>query len=1770
MLEGHEPTIGPENQTLKGSDQPEKDSRIPGHYIVVLKDSVDRPGVVAKNQTARRGGDLGSVYWAALKGYAVSQLSRDDVEALRSDPRVKYVVPDLKREEFAQTIPTGISRISATGNEALDIDGNDDIRVNADVAVLDGGIDYTHPDLNVAGRTDCTLESGKCIDGTGGYGTGHGTHVAGTIGALDNGIGVVGVAPGVRLWAVKVLNENGGGSAADIISGIDWVTAHASTIEVANMSLGGFGTSAPEEAAIKASVEAGVVYTVAASNEGLNTDTVSPASYPDVITVSALADYDGTPGGKGSPTCWYSPDDTLLDYSDWGSDVEIAAPGTCIYSTLPSGQYGTKSGTSMAAPHVAGAAAFLASKANPNSKADVESIRKSLIDGGSLDWGDTSEDGEVEPLLYLDDEPIVKPEVATAGWSSNASTSATLYGSINPRGLEATYQFEYGSTAGYGQVSPASPAQLPASSRYVGASQAIGGLKPDQTYHYRLTTTTSAGKIVGADRTFETSRWGNQPSPDKPEGSEEEWFTDLSCTSATACMGVGHYYASGNLAGAYRLVGSSWSFSKMPLPEEGHNAAVHGVSCIAANQCMAVGGVIDKNAKVISLVDKWDGSKWTTEAVPAPYSGAPYTELEDVSCWSATECMAVGYYKDVSGTFLNYAALWKSGSWSNVLPPNSSGVTQSLLEGVSCSSATSCVAVGWSNGGGSKPVIVRWNGASWSLQSSARAEGWLDNVACTSSEWCMAVGGGYGEVPAAEVWNGSSWSTRTVETPSHGGELRTVSCASASSCKAVGISWIGYRPSSLIETWDGNAWQVEAMPRDAEVSDELLGLSCAGLSGCLSAGGANQSVWETLVAQRSSVVTEEAESITPSHATLNGSVDPGGVQTSYHFEYGTTTSYGTSVPVPDSSAGSGVTPLAVSQEAVELQAETVYHYRLVASNGKDVVYGKDRTFRTVAPSPEFKFSFGSSGSGSGQVKYPLGTAVDASGNVWVADSGNNRVEEFDSTGKFVLMLGGEVNKTTHANICTAASGNTCGAGIAGSGNGQFKKPADIAFTSGGDIWVTDAENNRVQKFNSKGEYLSKFGSEGTGNGQFTEPWGLDIGPNGHIWVADSRYYRVEEFTAGGEFVSAVHGAGYGGSGPAEFWHPEGMAVDLNGHVWVADSRNNRVQELSSSGQYLSQFGSQGTGDGQFEEPSALAIKPPGDLLVTDDRTARVEEFAPTGEYVGQFGSKGTGAGKFVEPRGIAVAPGGTVYVSDSGNDRLEKWQIPLAPEAVTKAASSIYSTSATLAGTINPGGYESKYKFEYGPTAAYGSSAPVPSQSAGSGSEVVQKTASIGGLSPTTTYHFRIVASNANGTTYGKDEVFTTAEAAGPKLGGMAVTEPFNGSSGSLAEFSANWSALGWAGGSSPKGEDTTAGWRPVDSYSTVNGAYYKSIVTDTGPGVAAVATMAANPGNASRYFSVWLDASGSASTRSGYELRFTYVSTNTYNVALSKWQGGTQTVLASKSNYSFANGNSFAVADEGATVSAWTNTGSGFGQLLSAGDSSFGSGNAGVEGSGSNTRLTNFKVGSLLTPVANMNAALSSLALTDSFGTNESPLSGGGAWAALSWDNGGSGNNTGRVLGGWGPYDAYSAVNGAYWTKAGVPDTGAGVGVAATLTTVPTTSRYFSLGLDMPSPSSAHTGYELRFTQTGSGVYEVLLCKWQSGSKTTLASKTGYSFSTGNKLALVDKGGTVSVWTKTGSEYTQLLTASDTAFNGGYVGVEGSGNLTRLTDFRSGPLAPF
>ena len=336
-----------------------------GQYIVVLADSVADPAAVASEHGRRFEMQPSYVYTTAIKGYAAT-LSVNQIAQLRADPRVVFISEDRPVEAVAQTLPTGVDRIE--GDASSTLAGNGSGSVSTAVAIIDTG-SGPHKDLNVVGGKNCS--TGKSYND----GNGHGTHVAGTVAAKDNADGVVGVAPGAPIYSVRVLNNAGSGTWSSVICGIDWVTANAAVlnIKVANMSLGGSGsddgncgnTNADAmHKAICKSVTAGVTYVVAAGNSNVNFSGFVPAAYDEVLTVTAMADFNGQPGGGAAATCRSDVDETAADFSNWtttGSADEahtIAAPGVCINSTWKGGGYNTISGTSMASPHVTGTAAL--------------------------------------------------------------------------------------------------------------------------------------------------------------------------------------------------------------------------------------------------------------------------------------------------------------------------------------------------------------------------------------------------------------------------------------------------------------------------------------------------------------------------------------------------------------------------------------------------------------------------------------------------------------------------------------------------------------------------------------------------------------------------------------------------------------------------------------------------------------------------------------------------------------------------------------------------------------------------------------------------------------------------------------------------------------------------------------------------------------------------------------------------------------------------------------------------------------------------------------------------------------------------------------------------------------------------------------------------------------------------------------------------------------------------------------------------------------------
>lgn len=278
-------------------------------------------------------------------------------------------------------------------------------------------------------------------------------------------------------------------------------------------------------------------------------------------------------------------------------------------------------------------------------------------------------------------------------------------------------------------------------------------------------------------------------------------------------------------------------------------------------------------------------------------------------------------------------------------------------------------------------------------------------------------------------------------------------------------------------------------------------------------------------------------------------------------------------------------------------------------------------------SPDLIADWGSFGTGNGQFSLPMGVAIDSAGNVYVADSQNNRIQKFDAIGNFLATWG-----------------------TAGTGNGQFVEPSAIATDSARNVYVADTGNQRIQKFTSTGAYLGQWGSRGTGNGQFEDPFGVAADNSGNVYVTDAGNNRVQKFTSAGTYLSQWGGFG---SGNGQLNDPTGIATNRSGNVYVADTLNSRIQKFSSSGSYLSQWGSNGTGNGQFRSPFGIATDPAGDVYVADGDNNRIQKFTSSGTYLTQWSTfQGATPGTFFLPTSVATNAAGDVYVTDTNNERV--------------------------------------------------------------------------------------------------------------------------------------------------------------------------------------------------------------------------------------------------------------------------------------------------------------------------------------------------------------------------------------------------------------------------------------------------------------------------------------------------------------------------------------
>ncbi len=380
----------------------------PTARYAVFFDEDSTPDAAVRSLGARALSRVRQRYRRVWNGFA-ADLTAAEADSLQHRPGVRAVVRDGRARiadgpvsvravraprQPAQSIPTGVARCGARLSATARINKIED-PMPVDVAIVDTGVDASHPDLNVVGGF-------AAVGGTFADGNGHGTHIAGIVGARDNRIGVVGVAPGARLWAVRVLGDDGTGFYTDIAAGLEFVVERSDTIRIANLSLtGDLADSEVLRAAVQACQAAGVTVIAAAGNTRQDVAGIAPASFEGVIAVSALADKNGK-GGKSAGIfrvgATPEKDESFAYFSNFGAGIALMAPGCSIKSTLPGGGYGSISGTSQSTAHVSGAAALYL-KTHPG--AMPAEIRAALVAAGDAFSPMDDTDGFREPLLNV-------------------------------------------------------------------------------------------------------------------------------------------------------------------------------------------------------------------------------------------------------------------------------------------------------------------------------------------------------------------------------------------------------------------------------------------------------------------------------------------------------------------------------------------------------------------------------------------------------------------------------------------------------------------------------------------------------------------------------------------------------------------------------------------------------------------------------------------------------------------------------------------------------------------------------------------------------------------------------------------------------------------------------------------------------------------------------------------------------------------------------------------------------------------------------------------------------------------------------------------------------------------------------------------------------------------------------------------------------------------------------------------------------------------------
>jgi len=360
---------------------------------------------------------------------------------------------------------------------------------------------------------------------------------------------------------------------------------------------------------------------------------------------------------------------------------------------------------------------------------------------------------------------------------------------------------------------------------------------------------------------------------------------------------------------------------------------------------------------------------------------------------------------------------------------------------------------------------------------------------------------------------------------------------------------------------------------------------------------------------------------------------------------------------------------------------------LDSENNLYVVDRENQRIQVFDPTGQSLRAWGSLGNGNDEFFSPFGIALDSSDNVYVADTGNHRILKFNRLGRYIDEIGnfgsavGQFYKPegvtidSRGSIYVADSANhriqkfrpdgdvdtgfgTEGAvGSIGSGDAQFLYPTAMAVDSQDNLYVTDYQNDRVQKFDSDGNFVLSFGTfghcisaEGCQNGDLRFPDGIAIDAEDNLYVSDTNH-RVQKFDSQGIWLGLF---GERGTANGQFEYPKGLAVDSSGTLYVADESNHRIQKLGPAFAWQATWGRNGNNEQQLSSPQGTAVDSEGNLYIADDQEHRIQKFDHNGQWLKNIGQFGTNIGQFNAPQDIAVDSEDNLYVADTGNNRIQK------------------------------------------------------------------------------------------------------------------------------------------------------------------------------------------------------------------------------------------------------------------------------------------------------------------------------------------------------------------------------------------------------------------------------------------------------------------------------------------------------------------------------------